>query len=204
MLIYCKSGPEGAEMLIYDDIGDFGGGQGVSPAAVSSFLSEHRKDPVTIRINSFGGLAYDGLVMHHAIKDHPQTTVKVEGIAFSAAAFVAMAGKRIIIQPAAQIGIHQASGVAAGNVDTMRDVIRWLEQMDASQVDIFSSRTGQPRSKVQAWLKGKDGQDGTLFSATEAVKFGFADQIHGEAKQGTKSQFSRLTAIARRQMRKYA
>ncbi len=135
-----------------------------------------------MRINSPGGLVYDGLVIYNALSTHgPQVTVTIEGLAYSAASFIAMAGDTIKMHEASDLGIHRAHGVSVGNSKTMLAVADWLDTIDEHLVDIYTARTGAEPAQVEAWMDGTD--DGTLFSAKDAKKYGFADEIIPLAKK---------------------
>lgn len=173
---YVRNEGESAELLIMDQIGESWDGEGVSADSVVTFLNANQDKTVSVRINSPGGLVYDGLVIYNALASHPQdVTVTIEGLAYSAASFIAMAGDTIRMHEASDIGIHRASGVSVGNSRTMLAVADWLDSIDEHLVDIYTARTGQEPSQIEEWLDGRD--DGTLFSAKEAVKHGFADEL---------------------------
>ena len=167
---------EPVELLILDEIGDDWFGEGVSAKSVVGFLDKHRGRDVNVRINSPGGLVYDGLVIYNALATHDApVTVTIDGLAFSAASFIAMAGDTIRMHEASDIGIHRSMGLAMGNAKTARGLAEWLDVIDEHLVEIYSRRTGQPRNQIEKWLDGTD--DGTLFSAKDAVEFGFADEL---------------------------
>lgn len=164
------------ELLIMDDIGENWYGEGISAKSVVGFVNEHRGQDFNVRINSPGGLVYDGLVIYNALANHDgNVTVTIEGLAFSAASFIAMAGDTIRMHEASDIGIHRALAGVAGNAKAIRGVAEWLDNIDEHLLDIYSSRTNADRSQIEAWLDGTD--DGTLFSAKDAVEHGFADEL---------------------------
>lgn len=165
-----------AELLIMDDIGESWYGEGVTAKDVVGFMNQHRDREINVRVNSPGGLVYDGLVIYNALASHEkQVTVTIEGLAFSAASFIAMAGDTIRMYEASDIGIHRAWGGAMGNAKAMRGVAEWLDTIDGHLIDIYEARTSASREQIEEWIDGTD--DGTLFSAKEAVAAGFADEI---------------------------
>lgn len=167
---------EVATIHIYEHIGEDWYGEGVSAADVVSFLNANKSKPVEVFINSGGGLVYDGLVIHNALASHPQNvTVTVEGLAYSAASFIAVAGDRMRMFRASDFGIHCAMSGAIGNKREMRAVAEWLETIDEHLVDIYEAKSGQSREQIEQWMEGLS--DGTLFSAQKAYDAGFCDQI---------------------------
>lgn len=174
--VYCKANEESVDLMIVDVIGDDWLGDGITAASAMKFLSEHRDKPINVRINSPGGLAYDGLQIYNALSQHEKpVTATIEGLAFSAASIIAMAADVIRMHEASDIGIHRAGMVVFGNRSVMQDAINWLDVIDEHLVEIYQSRTGASRDQVVDWLDGE--LDGTLFSAKEAMDAGFADEI---------------------------
>ena len=166
---------DGPELMIMDYIGQDSFGDGMAATTVKDFLATHRADPVTVRWNSFGGDAYEGLVMHNAFAEHGNVTSIIDGIAFSAAAIAASGSKIIKMQAQSDFGIHRAATSVYGNLNQLRGVIEWLEAVDEHQINAYIAKTGASRDTIIGWLEGTD--DGTLFSADEALAAGFADEI---------------------------
>lgn len=198
--VFCKQSESGIEIAIMDTIGDDGWGGGVSAESVVAML---RKDPgsdVTVRINSPGGLAYDGLQIYNALANHEgHVTTINEGLAYSAASIVFMAGDRRIVHEASDFGIHRSHGVAIGNLNQMLAVAQFLENLDNHLISIYTAATGQSEAQIVAWLEGTTGGDmGTLFSGSEAVEAGFADSMI-ENKSRPKQAEGNLQAVAARQ-----
>lgn len=184
------------ELLIMEDIGEDWLGEGVSAKSVVGFVNEHRGRDINVRINSPGGLVYDGLVIYNALTAHDApVTVTIEGLAFSAASFIAMAGDTIRMHEASDIGIHRAWGGAVGNSKAMRGVAEWLDTIDSHLIDIYQARTGQNRSQIEEWLDGTD--DGTLFAAKDAVEHGFADEVIPSKQRNAKAVAASVKATNR-------
>lgn len=170
-----NSGSE-VELLIYDQIGEDIYGDGVPAESVVSFLKTNRTKPVNVRINSPGGLVYDGMVIYNALASHsPTVTVTIEGLAYSMASVIALAGDKMRMYKASDYGIHRAWGVAIGNYKDMQDSVDWLKTIDQHMVEIYAAKTGKSASQIAKWMDGVS--DGTLFSAAEAKKHGFCDEI---------------------------
>ena len=199
--IYAQASQKAVEILITEEIGEDWMGGGVKANDVRKLLKDNPGKPVDLIINSPGGLVYDGLQIYNALISHDaEITATIEGLAYSAASFVAMAADKIRMFEASDIGVHRAWGVAIGNKAVMADVGEWLAKTDNHLIDIYQSRTGQPRATVEGWLDGA--VDGTLFSAKEAVEVGLADEViplkakYGDSqeKQAAKKQFARRAA----------
>jgi len=173
--IYAKAGDE-IELLIMDVIGADFMGEGIGAAQVAEFLGDNKDKPVNVRLNSPGGLAFDGVAIYSALSAHPQqVTATVEGLAFSAASIVAMGADTVRMFEASKFGIHRSMGVAVGNAKAARGLAEWLDQLDDTMVEIYQAKTGATKDQIGEWMDGT--VDGTLFSAAEAVEAGFADEL---------------------------
>lgn len=167
---------EPAELLIMENIGEDWYGDGVSATSVVDFVANQKDSPIHVRINSPGGFVYDGLVMYNALASHvPDVTVTVEGLAYSMASVIALAGDTVRMFKASDYGIHRAWGGAVGNQNEMRAAAEWLAKIDDHLAEIYAEKTGKPAAQIIAWMEGTS--DGTLFSATEALEAGFADEV---------------------------
>lgn len=167
-------GDEPAEISIYGEIGDFW--TGCDAGSVCQFLRNNKGKPVKVRINSGGGLAYDGIVIHNALLTHdgPVTTV-VEGIAGSAASIIAVAGSPAQIYENAQFFIHRAAIMAYGNSSTMEYAKEWLDKIDDAICKTYKAKTNMAYDKIMNMMIGKE--DGTVMSASEAVAMKFCNQM---------------------------
>lgn len=160
-------------ITILDVIGADLWGEGVTAKRVAGALRQIGKKDVTVVINSPGGNYFEGLAIYNLLRDHKaKVSVKVVGVAASAAAVIAMAGDDIQIARAGFLMIHNTWVMAAGDRHAMREVADWLEPFDETAVDIFSARTGiEPKDIAkqldrETWIGGK-----------EAVEQGFADSL---------------------------
>ena len=159
---------------ILEQIGeDWWTGEGVTAKRISAALRGIGKNDVVVTINSPGGDYFEGLAIYNLLRDHPaKVTVKIAGIAASAASVIAMAGDEVQIARAGFIMIHNTWVVAAGDRHGLRDVADWLQPFDETAVDIYAARTGLDAKEVgkmldrETWIGGKD-----------AVEQGFADSL---------------------------
>ncbi|RWC28819.1 head maturation protease, ClpP-related [Mesorhizobium sp.] len=162
-----------ASISILDVIGSDWFGEGVTAKRISAALRAIGKKDVTVVINSPGGDYFEGLAIYNLLRDHPaNVTVKVVGIAASAASVIAMAGDDIQIARAGFMMIHNTWVIAAGDRHSLRDVADWLEPFDNMAVDIYAARSG-----LEPKALGKMLDNETWIGGSEAVDQGFADAL---------------------------
>ena len=145
--------------------------------SISKILSKDRNKPVTMRINSFGGLAYDGLAIHNAIADHKgPTTAIIESVAASAASLAAIGADSVKMYNNATYHIHEGIGFAYGHIAEIKETIDWLENFNEAAVKTYAAKTGKSEKVMAAALLGANG-DGTKYNAHQAFEMGFIDEI---------------------------
>jgi ATP-dependent Clp protease protease subunit len=171
--VHAASKDENNTISILEPIGADWFGEGVTAKRISDALRSIGKKDVVVEINSPGGDYFEGLAIYNMLRDHPaKVTVKIVGIAASAASVIAMAGDEIQMARAGFLMIHNTWVVAVGDRNGLRDVADWLEPFDQTAVDIYSARTGlEPKAlgkmlDKETWIGGK-----------EAVDQGFADDF---------------------------
>ncbi|MDR7034502.1 head maturation protease, ClpP-related [Mesorhizobium sp. BE184] len=162
-----------ASISILDVIGSDWFGEGVTAKRISAALRAIGKKDVTVVINSPGGDYFEGLAIYNLLRDHPaNVTVKIVGIAASAASVIAMAGDEIQIARAGFLMIHNTWVIAAGDRHNLRDVADWLEPFDNMAIDIYAARTG-----MEAKPLGKMLDNETWIGGSDAIEQGFADAL---------------------------
>ncbi|WP_367986215.1 head maturation protease, ClpP-related [Streptococcus sp. ZY1909104] len=130
-------------------------------------------EPIEVVINSGGGDVYAGSEIYTKLRDYAgQVTVKVVGIAASAASVIAMAGDVVEISPTAQIMIHNVSTVVSGDHRDMLHEAGVLEGFNQSIANSYVAKTGMEMSALLD-LMAKE----TWFTAQQAVEHGFADKV---------------------------
>lgn len=155
---------------IYDMIGWSWDGEGVTAKRVSSALRAIGDREVTVVINSPGGDFFEGVAIYNLLRAHPhKVTVKVMGLAASAASVIAMAGDEILMGDGAFFMIHNAWAVAIGNRHDMQDAANTLQPFDAAMADVYAARSGMDVKEI-AVLMDKE----TWVNAKQAVEDGFA------------------------------
>lgn len=159
---------------VYDAIGyDYWTGEGVTARRVASALRTLGAGPVTVNVNSPGGDMFEGLAIYNLLREHKgDVTVKVLGIAASAASIIAMAGDTVQIARAAFFMVHNSWVIAAGNRNDLRETADWLEPFDAAMADIYVARTG---ADTKAIAKLMDAE--SWIGGSAAVEQGFADEL---------------------------
>jgi ATP-dependent Clp protease protease subunit len=134
------------------------------------------KGPVTVRLNSGGGDVIAASVIRAIMTDYPGAiTVRIDGLAASAAVIVAMAGKTVRIMDTAYMMIHDPAVVAflaVLDIETLGLLRDELVSIKKGIVDTYAAKTGLKPEKVSRMMA-----DETWMSAAEAVEYGFADAI---------------------------
>lgn len=168
------------ELMIYGRIG--GGGwfdQGISASDVAAALKELGSGRVDVRINSGGGDVFDGVAIHTLLARHSGgVTVHVDGLAASAASFIAMAGDRIVMARNAFMMIHDGMTMTYGNGGTHRASADLLDKVSDNIADIYAERAGEDAAYWRNLMTEK-GEDGTWWTGQEALEAGLADEITG-------------------------
>ncbi|WP_295537532.1 head maturation protease, ClpP-related [uncultured Thioclava sp.] len=158
---------------ILDVIGADFMGNGVTSKRISAALRAMGDGPVTVNINSPGGDFFEGLAIYNLLREHKgEVTVKVIGIAASAASVIAMAGDTVQMARASFLMIHNTWVMAAGDRNALRDVANWLEPFDEAAVSIYGARTGIDAKKLGAMLDKE-----MWIAGDSAVEQGFADEL---------------------------
>jgi ATP-dependent protease ClpP protease subunit len=155
----------------YDD-------EGVTAASFARELAGIGDGGIDLHLNSGGGSVFDAIAMHAALLNHPSDVVAyVDGVAASAASFLAMAGGEIVIEKPAKMMIHDASGVVLGNKRDMREMADLLDELDGTIAQMYADRTGKPAAHWAAAM-----EQTTWYSSAEAVKAGLADRVANDSK----------------------
>jgi ATP-dependent protease ClpP protease subunit len=170
-----RAAASGATITIFDVIGEDFFGEGVSPNRISAALRSIGDKPVTVQINSPGGLYDDGLAIYNLLRLHPaKVTTQVVGMAASAASVIAMAGDEIQVAKAGHLMIHNTQWVAIGDRHVMLEAAEAMATFDTTAVQLYADRSGLD-PKVIARMMDEE----TFMSGEEAVELGFADALLG-------------------------
>lgn len=154
---------------IYDEISFWG----ISALDVIDELDRITSPNIRVEINSPGGDVFDGIAIHNALRAHPShVTVRVDGLAASIASVIAQAGDRRVMQPAAQLMIHNAWGLVVGDHDDHSDMARLLEQQDQVIAGIYANRSGRGIDEFRSLMDAE-----TWLTDQAAVDLGLADEV---------------------------
>ena len=162
-----------ASISIYDAIGESWDGAGVTSKRIGAALRAIGENPVTVNVNSPGGDFFEGVAIYNLLREHKaKVTVRVMGLAASAASIIAMAGDEILMGDGAFLMIHNAWAVAIGNRHDMAQAAQHLEPFDAAMASVYASRTGMSVAEVST-LMDKE----TWINSAQAVEDGFATGV---------------------------
>ena len=152
---------------------DFWTGEGITAKRTVAALRAIGPRPVEVHINSFGGDMFEGIAIFNALREHPQdVTVKVLGMAASAASIITMAGDRVEIGAGSFIMIHNCSVMGGGNRHDFAEMAAFLEPFDRAMADVYAERTGLDAKVIQKMM-----DDETYMSGSVAIEKGFADAL---------------------------
>jgi len=158
---------------IFDVIGADYWGDGVTASRIAGALRSLDGADVTVNINSPGGDMFEGLAIYNLLREYRgKVTVKVLGLAASAASIIAMAGDDIQIGRGAFLMIHNCWVYAMGNRHDLAQIAADMEPFDKAMGDIYSARTGLGMDEVAAMMDGE-----TYIGGSDAVEKGFADRL---------------------------
>ena len=129
--------------------------------------------PVTVWINSPGGDCIAASQIYSALIGYPdKVTVKIDGIAASAASVIAMAGDRIFMAPTAVMMIHNPATEVFGDKKAMKDAIDMLETVKNSILDAYELKSNLSRDEISKKMDAT-----TWMDCKDAIAWGFADGI---------------------------
>lgn len=128
---------------------------------------------ITVWINSPGGDCVAAAQIYNMLMDyHGDVTVKIDGIAASAASVIAMAGTKVLMSPTALMMIHNPLTVAIGDSEEMQKAIDMLSEVKESIINAYEIKTGLSRAKLSHLMDAE-----TWMNANKAVELGFADDL---------------------------
>lgn len=174
---------KGGELVLYGPVGmiDWWSDEGFSATEVLEALAELEGD-ITVRINSGGGFAYDGIAIYNALAQRDDNVkIYIDGVAASAASVIAMAGDEIIMPEGSMMMVHNASGGVFGTADDMEKQASVTRKLDGELARVYAKNTGKTKAQVQKVMDAE-----TWMTGEEAVKEGFAtSSTADEAEEAT-------------------
>ncbi len=169
-----------AEESWYDD--------DITPQLFKAELESGTGD-IVVWINSPGGDCAAAAQIYNMLFDYKgKVTVKVDGMAASAASVIAMAGDVVQMSPVAMLMIHNPSTIAFGDHKDMQKALEMLNEVKESIINAYEIKTGLPRNRLSKLM-----EDETWMNAKKAVELGFADEIIGGDKPENSVMFSQRT-----------
>ncbi|EMD9275301.1 Clp protease ClpP [Cronobacter malonaticus] len=158
---------------IFDVIGADYWGEGVTASRIAGALRPLNGADVTVNINSPGGDMFEGLAIYNLLREYDgKVTVKVLGLAASAASIIAMAGDEVQIGRGAFLMIHNCWVCAMGNRHDLAQIATDMAPFDKAMSDIYQARSGLDAATVDKMMDGE-----TYIGGSEAVEKGFADSL---------------------------
>lgn len=148
-----------------------------TPALVAEFLTANARRPVDVIVMSPGGYAFAGPAIAALFRDHGNVTVRIHGIAASAATLAPMGARSILINSAAMMMVHCPSGATYGTASDHRNNAETLEKIEQVYAEAYAARTGLSIEKTLDLMRAE-----TWLTASEAVELGFADAIEPEVE----------------------
>ena len=158
---------------VFDVIGADWYGDGVTASRIAAALRSIGGADVTVNINSPGGDMFEGLAIYNLLREYEgKVTVKVLGLAASAASIIAMAGDEVQIGRGAFLMIHNCWVYAMGNRHDLQQIAADMVPFDKAMNDIYGARTGLDAVTIDAMMDAE-----TYIGGRDAVEKGFADRL---------------------------
>ena len=175
-------------------------GDEVTPKQFKADLISESGD-ITIWVNSPGGDVFAAAQIYNMLMDYPgKVTVKIDGLAASAASVIAMAGGEVLMSPVSMLMCHNPMTIAFGDTVEMEKAIAMLSEVKESIINAYELKTGMSRAKISRLMDNE-----TWMNAKKAVELGFADGIlfsdFSSSQEGEGIIFSNL-AVTSSLMRK--
>ena len=166
-------GSGATQIFLYDYIGGWDGVKAADVVAMLAGLS----GPIDLHINSGGGSIFEGTAIYNAFLNYDRSrgpvTTYVDGVAASAASFIALAGREVVCEATATLMVHDGSGGAIGTADTLREVADLLDMLSDTIAGVYARKTG---GKAAEWREVM--QDGdTWYTAAAALEAKLVDRV---------------------------
>ncbi|MEG1256406.1 head maturation protease, ClpP-related [Clostridium sp.] len=144
----------------------------ITPKQFKAELTATEGD-ISVWLNSPGGDVFAASQIYNMLKEYKgKVTVKIDGIAASAASVIAMAGSEILMSPVAMMMIYNPSTVIFGEAEDLQSGIDMLSEVKEGIINSYEQKTRLPRNKISKMMDAE-----TWFSAKKAVELGFADKV---------------------------
>ena len=164
----------------------------ITPKQFKSELMSGSGD-ITLWINSPGGDVFAASQIYNMLMDYKgNVTVKIDGLAASAASVIAMAGTRVSMSPVSQIMVHNPITVAIGNAEEMSKAIKMLSEIKESIINAYEIKTNLSRDEISKMMDSE-----CWMNAKKAVELGFADEIMYTEKDQNSEKISNSYIFSR-------
>lgn len=181
------------EMTIYGIIGEsYWSDKYTSAIDVDNALKDANGNNITIRLNSPGGSAFDGIAIYNRLMSYKKEfgakiTIYVDGWACSAASVIAMAADDLIMGLGSMFMIHEASNIVWGTKGDFRGEADVLEELEDGIIDIYMTKANVDREEIRAKVDAE-----TWFSANKTVEIGFATATSSTAEDKKDEEITNL------------
>jgi ATP-dependent Clp protease protease subunit len=153
-------------------------GDEVTPKQFKSELMSGKGD-ITIWLNSPGGCVFAASQIYNMLMEYKgRVTIKIDGIAASAASVIAMAGTDVFMSPVSMMMIHNPMTIAFGDKVEMEKAIEMLNEVKESIINAYEIKTNQTRTVLSHLMDSE-----TWMNAKKAIELGFADAILEDTKK---------------------
>lgn len=136
---------------------------------------------ISVWINSPGGDCFAAAQIYNMLAEYPgKVTIKIDGIAASAASVIAMAGDEVQVSPVSMLMIHNPATMAMGDMYEMKRAAAMLAEVKESIINAYERKTGLARGRISKLM-----DDETWMDAGKAIELGFADNIMNRKEEQT-------------------
>ena len=150
----------------------------VTPQLFKDELESGEGD-ITVWINSPGGDCIAAAQIYNMLTAYKgNVTIKIDGIAASAASVIAMAGNKVLMSPVSMMMIHNPATIAFGDHNEFAKAIEMLDEVKESIINAYVIKTGLSRTKLSHLMDSE-----TWMNANKAIELGFADDVIREGKR---------------------
>jgi len=170
------------EIILSGIVGDGWDENPITAKEVGKALKAFGSNPLTVRINSPGGAADEGIAIYNLLKNHgAEVTTVNDSLAASAASVIFLGGANRLMGDGSRLMIHRAMGLAFGNQDEIRKTLQALESYDRSLVDIYSQFMGSDKKQIETMMANE-----TWFEVDAAIESGLATGRYDSGKKKKK------------------
>lgn len=159
------------DVLLYGEVG-----WDIDSLWLDKTIADIKDQDILLRVNSPGGDVFEGVAVSNVIKravaKGKRVTVAIDGLAASAASYMALTANKVIMNPGSSMMIHDPFALCVGTSDDLRKTANALDKTRSSIVDLYVLKTGRNPTEISAAM-----DEETWFTAREAVDWGLADEL---------------------------